>query len=354
MRIRKLLSLMAFLICICSTAFADEDFYMRRDGVWTAKEFKFHTGEVFDELNIGYVTLGDPQNQAVLILHGTTGSGNNMLNQNFGGQLFKENQPLDAHNYYIILPDAIGTGKSSKPSDGLKANFPNYNYDDMVLAQYRLVTEGLGVKHLRVIIGNSMGGMQTWLWGIYHPDFMDAIVPMASMPSAMSGRNWMMRKFISYTVRNDPAWNNGNYTEQPKSAQYASVFYAIATNGGNQALQKLAPTSDKGDEIIAQRLSANFTIDANDFLYQWESSKEYAPKNVEVIKAYVLAINSADDERNPYELGIMERELSKIKHAEYFLIPASENTAGHGTTGNAKWWKDRFVDFLKKVPASNQ
>ena len=351
MKAKMLLLVMALTICMCVPASA-EDYYMRKDDTWTAKDFTFHTGEVFPELRLGYVTLGDPANPAVLILHGTTGSGAGMLNPNFGGQLFLEGQPLDAHKYYIILTDAIGTGKSSKPSDGLRAKFPSYNYDDMVAAQYRLVTEGLGVKHLRVIIGNSMGGMQTWLWAINYPGFMDAAVPMASMPMAMSGRNWMMRKFISYTVRNDPAWKNGDYTEQPESAKYANVFYGIATNGGNMALQKAAPTSDAGNEIIAKRLAANFTMDANDFLYQWESSKEYNPQNIEKIKAYILAINSADDERNPPEFGVMERELAKIEHAEYLLIPASENTAGHGTTANAKWWKEKFVEFMKSVPES--
>lgn len=352
-RKRNVAALLFMLVSlVCSPVFAaEEEFFMRQDGVWKAKDFQFHTGDVFAEMSIGYVTLGDPKNEAVMILHGTTGSGAGMLNPRFGGLLFKEGQPLDAHKYYIILPDAIGTGKSSKPSDGLKAKFPRYNYDDMVLAQYRLVTEGLGVKHLRLILGNSMGGMHSWLWGIRYPDFMDALVPMASMPIAMSGRNWMMRKFISESVRNDPAWNGGEYTEQPKSAQFASVFYAIATNGGDQALQKAAPTSDKGDEIIAQRLGAKFALDANDFLYQWESSRGYEPKNLEKIKAHVLAINSADDERNPVVLGVMEKELAKISNAQYYLIPASEETAGHGTTGNAKWWKDRLVEFMKELPA---
>ena len=350
MKCKAMLLVLAVVAAMCVPALAEE-YYMRKDDVCIIKDFQFHTGEVFPELKVGYATLGDPKNPAVLILHGTTGRGAGMLNKNFGEQLFLEGQPLDARNYYIILPDAIGTGNSSKPSDGLKAKFPNYNYDDMVSAQYRLVTEGLGVKHLRVIIGNSMGGMQTWLWAIYHPEFMDAAVPMASMPMAMSGRNWMMRKFISYTVRNDPAWNNGDYTEQPKSAQYANVFYAIATNGGNMALQKAAPTSEKGDEIIAQRLGAAFTMDANDFLYQWESSREYNPQGVEKIKAYVLAINSADDERNPAEFGVMEREIAKVEHGEYYLIPASAETAGHGTTAQAKWWKDKFVEFMKGVPA---
>ena len=352
---RRIIQRALFVLVICllgiPTVFAeDADYYMQKTGVWTAKDFTFHTGEVFPALSVGYTTLGDPKNEAVLILHGTAGSGARMLGKDFGGELFLEGQPLDAHKYYIILPDAIGTGASSKPSDGRKASFPRYNYDDMVAAQYRLVTEGLGVKHLRVIIGNSMGGMQTWLWGIRYPDFMDALVPLASMPIEMSGRNWMMRRFISEGIRRDPAWNGGNYTEQPKSAQFASVFYALATNGGSQALQKLAPTSDAADSVIEKRLNAEFTMDANDFLYQWESSKDYHPKDLESIRAYVLAINSADDERNPPVLGVMEQALPRIRHASYYLIPASEETIGHSTTGKAKWWKAQFAAFLKEVP----
>ncbi|AOH48887.1 hypothetical protein BCS37_10740 [Selenomonas sp. oral taxon 920] len=350
--VRKIFLLVSVFLLSASTVLAAEvEYYMQKTDVWTAKDFTFHTGEVFPKLHIGYTTLGDPKNEAVLILHGTTGSGARMLGKDFGGELFLDGQPLDARNYYIILPDAIGTGASSKPSDGLRARFPRYNYDDMVSAQYRLVTEGLGVKHLRVIIGNSMGGMQTWLWGIHYPEFMDALVPMASMPIEMSGRNWMMRKFISESIRRDPAWQDGNYTEQPAITQFTSVFYGLGTNGGSMALQKLAPTSDAADEVIAKRLSAPFTMDTNDFLYQWESSKDYNPKELENIRAYVLAINSADDERNPPSLGVMERELPRIQHASLYLIPESEETVGHGTTARAKWWKAAFAEFLQTVPA---
>lgn len=353
--VRNFVLLVSVFLLSTSIAFAAEtEYYMQQPGVWTAKDFTFHTGEVFPELRIGYTTLGDPQNDAVLILHGTTGSGTKMLGKDFGGELFLDGQPLDAHKYYIILPDAIGTGASSKPSDGLRANFPQYDYDDMVSAQYRLVTEGLGVKHLRVIVGNSMGGMQTWLWGIRYPAFMDALVPLASMPIEMSGRNWMMRKFISESIRRDPAWQHGNYTEQPTGTQFTSVFYGLATNGGSQALQKQAPTSDSGDALIAKRLSDPFTMDTNDFLYQWESSKDYNPKNLENIRAYVLAINSEDDERNPPSLGVMERELPRIQHASFYLIPASEETIGHSTTGKAKWWKKQFAEFLQGVPVQQE
>ena len=347
------LSVSVFLLSMATVFATQPQYYMQKTDVWTAKDFAFHTGDVFPELRIGYTTLGDPAHEAVLILHGTTGSGAKMLGKDFGGELFLDGQVLDAHNYYIILPDAIGTGASSKPSDGLRAAFPQYNYDDMVSAQYRLVTEGLGVKHLRVIIGNSMGGMQTWLWGIRYPEFMDALVPMASMPIEMSGRNWMMRKFISESIRRDPAWQGGNYTEQPAVTQFTSVFYGLATNGGSQALQKLAPTSDAADAVIEKRLNVPFTMDTNDFLYQWESSKDYSPKNLENIRAHVLVINSADDERNPPSLGVMERELPRIQHAALYLIPESEETVGHGTTARAKWWKKQFAEFLQAVPAQN-
>lgn len=325
-----------------------------KEGVFVVNNFKFHTGETLPQLNIGYTTLGDPSNEAVLILHGTARSGTGMLNKNFGGELFGPGQPLDAEKYYIILPDSIGTGRSSKPSDGLKANFPKYNYDDMVNAQYKLLTEGLGVKHLRVIIGHSMGGMQTWLWGIKYPDYMDAIVPMASTPMPMSGRNWIMRKFISETVRRDPAWKNGDYTEQPESAKYINVLFGFATNGGSQALQRLAPDSIAGDALVTKRLDAPFTLDTNDFLYQWESSADFNPKGYENIKAAVLAINSADDERNPIALGVMEPSIKRIKNARFYLIPASDQTTGHGTTGYAKWWKKEFVSFINEVPKKNK
>ena len=265
-----------------------------------------------------------------------------MLTPAFAGELFGPGQPLDASKHFIILPDAIGTGKSSKPSDGLRTTFPRYNYDDMVLAQYRLVTEGLGLRRLRLVLGNSMGGMQTWMWGVKYPDFMDALVPMASMPTAMSGRNWMTRRLIIDSIRNDPEWMNGNYTKQPRSLQFATVFYGIATSGGNQRLQALAPTREQADQLLNDRLRASFAGDANDNLYQWEASGDYdASPGLERIRAAVLAINSADDERNPPELGIMERELKRVKDARLLLIPGSEETAGHGTTAQAKWWKQQ-------------
>ena len=327
------------------------DFPAPKEGSAIIKNFRFNTGEVMPELRINYVTVGAPTGEPVLILHGTTGSGSGMLSPAFAGELFGAGQPLDASRYYVILPDAIGTGKSSKPSDGLRAAFPKYNYDDMVDAQYRLLTEHLGIKHLRVIVGNSMGGMQTWIWGVKHPAFMDALVPMASQPSEMSSRNWMLRRLIIDSIKNDPEWSGGNYTKQPKSLQFASVFFGIATLGGNQGLYKAAPTREKADAILSQRLTAPFVGDANDHLYQWDSSRDYNPSmGLERIQAAVLAINSADDERNPPETGIMDREIKRVKNGRVFLIPGTEFTAGHGTTGQAKFWKQQLADFLQSVP----
>ena len=322
-----------------------------REGDWIARDFRFHTGEVLPEVRLHYTTLGEPTNEAVLVLHGTTGSGTGMLNPVFGGELFGPGQPLDATRYFIILPDALGHGKSSKPSDGLRAKFPRYNYDDMVEGQFRLLTEGLGVKHLRIVIGNSMGGMQTWIWGERHPDFMDALVPMASQPTAMSGRNWLMRRIVIDAIRTDPAWNNGNYTTQPPAVRTANALFGIVSSGGSQAYQKLAPTRVAADKLLDERLAAPFTADANDFLYQWDSSRDYnAAPLLERIRAPLLAINSADDERNPPELGIMERELSRVKNAKLYVIPASEDTRGHSTTGFARFWKIPLQRWLESLP----
>jgi len=321
------------------------------EGDWIAKDFKFSTGDVMPELRLHYTTLGDPGNDAVLILHGTAGSGTGMLAANFGGELFGPGQPLDASRYFIILPDALGTGKSARPSDGLRAKFPNYNYDDMVTAQYRLLTEHLKVKHLRVIIGNSMGGMQTWMWAEKYPGMMDVAVPMASLPSAMGGRNWMLRRMLTESIRNDPEWMGGNYTKQPRSLQFASVFFNAATIGGNQGLYKIAPTSARADALLKERLTGPFPGDANDQLYQWESSRDYDPsKGLEQIRATLLAINSSDDERNPPELGILDREIKRVRNGRVLLIPGSPDTFGHGTTGNARFWKKELAEVLQTAP----
>jgi homoserine O-acetyltransferase/O-succinyltransferase len=327
---------------LLSTNVLSAEFPNPKTEAWIAKNFRFHTNEVLPELRISYTTVGNPSGEPVLVLHGTAA---------FAGELFGAGQPLDATKYFIIIPDAIGTGKSTKPSDGLKAKFPKYNYDDMVDAQYRLVTEGLGIKRLRVVIGNSMGGMQTWIWAHKYPNMMDIAVPMASMPTEMSGRNWMLRRLITDSIRSDPEWLNGEYTKQPRSAQFASVFFALATNGGDQGLYKLAPTRAKADELLNQRMAAPFPADANDILYQWDSSRDYNPApHLDRITTTLMAINSADDERNPPSLGLLEREIKRVKNGRIMLIPGSENTAGHGTTAQAKFWKKELEALLLSVP----
>lgn len=322
-----------------------------KEGSWVVRDFRFHTGEVLPELRLHYTTLGAPTGEPVLVLHGTGQAGGAMLNPAFGGVLFGPGQPLDASRYFIILPDALGHGKSSKPSDGLRTRFPRYNYDDLVDAAHRLVSEHLGVRRLRLVIGNSMGGMETWLYAQKYPTFMDVAVPMASLPTEMASRNWILRRLITDSIRNDPEWQNGNYTKQPRSAQFASVFFAFATNGGNQALFKAAPTREKADALLNQRLAAPFTADANDVLYQWDSSRDFNPSpGLERIQARLLAINAADDERNPPELGVLDREIKRVKDGRVLLIPASENTAGHGTTGQARFWKQALAELLQSAP----
>ncbi|MDR6888466.1 MULTISPECIES: alpha/beta fold hydrolase [Variovorax] len=343
----------ALYACLAMLALSSQaaDYPAPQEGSWTARDFRFHTGQVMPELRLNYVTVGAPSGEPVLILHGTAGSAASMLTPAFAGELFGVGQPLDATRYYIIIPDGLGTGKSARPSDGLRANFPRYNYDDMVQAQYRLVTEHLGVKHLRAIIGNSMGGMHAWMWGVKYPNAMDALVPMACQPTEMSSRNWMMRRLLTESIRRDPEWKNGNYTAQPRSAQFASVFFGTATSGGNLAMYKAAPTRAQADKLLESRLNGPFTADANDILYQWEASADYNPSpGLERIQAAVLAINAADDERNPPETGIMEREMKRVKNGSYYLIPASDRTAGHGTTGQAALWKAQLSELLQKAP----
>jgi homoserine O-acetyltransferase len=342
--LRSLLAAVACAIAVPAMAAPQE-------ADWVAHDFRFHTGEVIAELRLHYTTFGTPDHDPVLVLHGTGQSGAGMLTPAFAGELFGAGQVLDATKYFIILPDALGAGKSARPSDGLRTKFPHYDYDDMVLAQYRLVTEGLGVRHLRLVIGNSMGGMHTWLWGEAHPGFMDALVPMASQPTEMSSRNWMMRRMLIESIRQDPAYDNGNYTVPPPSLRLANVFMGIGTSGGTLAYQALAPTREQADKLVDERLAAPPPADANDFLYQWEASRDYNPgPGLERIVAPVLAINSADDERNPPETGLVTAALGQVKNAHLLLVPASGETRGHGTTALAKFWKQRLADFLSTVP----
>jgi homoserine O-acetyltransferase/O-succinyltransferase len=343
--------LRALMLCLVSFAAMAADYPAPTEGDWVAKDFRFHTGEVMPAVRLHYATIGSASGQPVLMLHGTGQSGRAMLTPPFAGELFGAGQPLDAKKYFIILPDALGTGQSTRPSDSLRAEFPHYNYDDMVQAQYRLVTEGLNLHHLRLVIGNSMGGMHVWLWGEAHPDFMDALVPMASQPTEMASRNWMMRRMLIEMIRQDPAYDGGRYATQPPSLRLANVFMGIGTSGGTLAYQSLAPTRTKADALVDERLAAPPPNDANDYIYQWESSRDYnAAPGLEKITAALLAINSADDERNPPESGLMADSLKRVKHGQLLLIPASAETRGHGTTGFARFWAPQLAEFLAAVP----
>jgi homoserine O-acetyltransferase len=342
---------LAFAFALFAFPAIAADYPAPKQSEWTARDFKFHTGETMSQVRLAYTTIGEPSGEPVLVLHGTSQSAAGMLTPAFAGELFGAGQPLDASKYFIIIPDSVGHGKSTRPSDGLKAKFPHYNYDDMVEAQHRLLTEGLGIKHVRLVIGNSMGGMHAWLWGEKYPEFMDALAPMASQPTAMAARNWMLRRLMLETIRRDPDYANGDYKTQPHSAQIAAQFYSTATSGGTLAYQKLAPTGAAADKLVDERLAAPFTADANDWLYAWDSSRGYDPApNLEKIQAAVLCINAADDERNPPETGVTEAALKRIKNARLLLIPASEDTRGHGTTGQARFYAKELREFLQTAP----
>ena len=322
-----------------------------QESVWTIGDFAFHTGEVLADLRLRYLTVGDPSGEPVLVLHGSVATAASLLTPAFAGRLFSPGQPLDAARYFIVIPDSIGLGGSSRPSDGLRARFPRYNYDDMVDAQHRLLTEHLGLRHLRLVIGNSMGGMHAWLWGVRYPDFMDALVPMACQPSAVAGRNQMMRRLAIETIRGDPGYRNGDYDAQPRSLKIADALLRIGFNGGERALSASAPTRESADAVVDRRLAAPLEIDANDFVYRFDASRDYDPSPyLGRIEAAVLAINSADDERNPLEISNLERALSRVRNARLHVIPASETTSGHSTTGDAAHYAEELREFLRTAP----
>jgi homoserine O-acetyltransferase/O-succinyltransferase len=327
---------------------------------YAIRDFKFSSGETLPELRLHYRTLGKPEKDAqgkttnaVLIMHGTTGSGAQFIRPEFAAELFGKDRPLDAAKFFIILPDAIGHGKSSKPSDGMHAKFPRYGYLDMVEAQYRLLTEGLGVNHTRLVMGTSMGGMHTWLWGELHPDFMDALMPLASLPTQISGRNRAWRRIIIDAIRNDPAWDGGEYKTQPSSLRTAAgMLWFMSSNPGLR--QKDAATLAKTDEVLDKFVEQIVkTDDANDVLYAVEASHDYDPgPNLEKIRAPLLAINFADDLINPPELGILEREIKRVPHGRAIVIPMSDKTRGHGSHTIAALWKDELMKLLKETEST--
>jgi homoserine O-acetyltransferase len=327
-------------------------------GDYTIRDFRFASGETLPELKIRYRAIGTPRRDAkgvvrnaVLLLHGTTGSGRAFLSDNFAGVLFGPGQLLDASRYFLVLPDGIGHGESSKPSHGLRARFPRYTYDDMVEAQYRLLTEGLRVNHLRLVIGTSMGGMHAWVWGERHPDFMDGLVPLACVPTQIAGRNRVFRKMVSDDIRRDPEWKNGDYTEQPRGLT-AAVQVLLFMISSPLQWQKAAPTRDDADRFLAEQMrSRGSGVDANDFLYAFEASRDYDPSpDLERITAPVLAINSADDVVNPPELALMEKLMPRVKRGRYVLIPTGPETRGHGTHSWPAVWQDHLKKFLAELP----
>jgi homoserine O-acetyltransferase len=349
---------LASLVSIVAANFAfAADYPTPTEGDFTIRDFKFTSGETLPELRVHYRTLGKAQKDAqgkttnaVLIVHGTTGSGAQFIRPEFAGELFGAGQPLDATKFFIVLPDGIGHGKSSKPSDGMHAKFPHYGYLDMIEADYRLLTDGLGVNHARLAMGTSMGGMHTWLWGELHPDFMDALMPLASLPTQISGRNRAWRRTIIDAIRNDPAWNGGEYKTQPPSLRTAAQLLWFMSS--NPVLrQKEAPTLAKTDEVLDKFVEQIVKADdANDVLYAVEASHDYDPgPNLEKIRAPLLAINSADDLINPPELGILEREIKRVPHGRAILIPMSDKTRGHGSHTIAALWKDELVNLLKET-----
>jgi len=348
------LSCSLFLVLAGATVAAD--YPAPTEGDYAIKNFKFASGETLPELKIHYRTAGKIDKDAkgkitnaVLIMHGTTGSGAQFIRPEFAGELFGKDQPLDATKFFIVLPDGIGHGKSSKPSDGMHAKFPRYGYVDMVEAQYRLLAEGLGVNHARLVTGTSMGGMHTWLWGELHPEFMDALMPLASLPTQISGRNRAWRRMIIDAIRNDPSWNGGEYKAQPASLRTAAeMLWLMSSNPilRQKEASTLAKTDEVLDKFVEQIVKAD---DANDVLYALEASRDYDPgPNLEKIRAPLLAINSADDLINPPELGILEREIKRVPNGRAIVIPLSDKTRGHGSHTMAALWKDELAKLLSK------
>jgi homoserine O-acetyltransferase len=352
------LRIFAFPLCLLAVSFASAaDYPAPTEADYTIRDFKFASGETLPELRLHYRTLGKPEKDAqgktinaVLIMHGTTGSSAQFIRPDFAGELFGKDQPLDATKFFIVLPDGIGHGKSSKPSDGMHGKFPRYGYIDMVEADYRLLTEGLGVDHARLVMGTSMGGMHTWLWGELRPDFMDALMPLASLPTQISGRNRAWRRMVIDAIRNDPGWEGGEYKTQPPSLRTAAEMLWFMSS--NPVLrQKDAPTLAKTDEALDKFVEQiSKTDDANDVLYALEASHDYDPgPNLEKIQAPLLAINFGDDLINPPELSILEREIKRVPHGRAILIPFGDKTRGHGSHTLAALWKDQLADLLKET-----
>ena len=348
----------AALVAAVSPCWADTAWSNRQQGDVVLADFRFASGEVLPALKIHYLTLGTARRNAageivngVLLLHGTSGTSENWLQPTLADELFAAGAPLDAEKFFIVIPDGIVRGGSSKPSDGLRMGFPHYRYVDMVVATHRLLTEHLGVAHLRLVLATSMGGMQAWMWGEMYPDFMNALVPIASQPIAISGRNWMYRRIGIEAIRNDPGWNGGNYEKNPTHYIYSAPIAALMTESATH-YQRVAPSRAAMDALYQKMVAGARKLDANNQLYAIEAVMDYDPSpDLEKIKARLLAINFADDEVNPPELGVVEREIKRIPGARFVLVPASDSTHGHYTYNLAALWKQHLVDFMKDLAA---
>jgi homoserine O-acetyltransferase len=327
------------------------------EGDFIVHDFHFESGETLPELRMHYTTLGKPvkdanghTSNAVLILHGTGGTGGQFLRPIFAGVLFGQGQLLDATKYFLVLPDNVGHGKSSKPSDGMHAHFPQYEYADMVALQHELLEKGLGVNHLRLILGTSMGCMHSWIWAETYPDQVDAVMPLACLPVQIAGRNRVWRKMVIDGIRQDPDWKNGDYTTQPRAALQIGADFLLIAGGAPLHLQQDLSTRDAADEYLDESIKRmTATLDANDLLYAVSSSRNYDPSSqLATIKALVMFINSADDFINPPELGIAEREIKKVKNGKFILLPISDQTFGHGTHTHAAVWQQYLKQLLQE------
>jgi len=327
-------------------------------GTFTLPEYRFETGEVLRDLRLHYVTLGTPRRDpagavrnAVLILHGTGGTGGQFLSTGFAGGLYGPGQPLDTTRYYVILPDNIGHGRSSKPSDGLRMQFPRYGYTDMVRLQHALVTRALGVARVHLVMGTSMGCMHAWMWGTMYPADVEALAPFACAPTQIAGRNRMMRRLIRDHITQDPDWKGGEYTTQPRGLR-ASLGMLFMMTSAPLVQHRQAPTRDAADSVITAYIESRYrSTDANDMLYHFDASRDYDPSpHLERVTMPVLAINSADDLVNPPELGLMERLLPRVKNVTYILVPTSDRTRGHGTHSMPAVWGEDLRTFLSRLP----
>lgn len=353
----RLFSLIIGLCMAFSAVAADKTWPGQADGDFVMRDFKFASGEILPELKIHYITLGVPKRNAagevtnaVVLLHGTSGTSRNWLMPSMADEMFGPGQPLDASRYYIIMPDGIGRGGSSKPSNGLRAKFPHYRYRDIVEAEHRLVVEGLKVTHLRLVLGASMGGMHSWMWAEMYPDLMDGVVPVASQPVALSGRNWLYRKMAIEAIRHDPDWNDGNYEKNPTHYIYTAPFSSLMTENPVR-LSEMGSTREAADALYQRWIERVSRSDANDTLYATEAVMDYDPAaDIGKIRARLLAINFADDEVNPPELHVVEPAVAKIPGARFVLIPASDKTHGHFTYNLAATWKSQLADFLGTLP----